>query len=127
MRDSFLGKRIRGGGYAIKGAWLLLRHEASIQVQCCIAIIVTITGFYFDITKTEWLFQLTAIGMVMAAEGLNSALEAMADFVHPDFHSKIGHIKDVAAGGVFFAALVASIIGAFIYLPYFFPETWPAS
>ncbi|MDR9457881.1 MAG: diacylglycerol kinase family protein [Salegentibacter sp.] len=120
MRDSFLGKRIRGGGYAIKGAWLLLRHEASIQVQFGIAIIVTISGIYFEITKTEWLFQFTAIGMVMAAEGLNSAIEALADFVHPDLHSKIGHIKDVAAGGVFFAALIAVIIGGFIYLPYIF-------
>ncbi|WP_372919709.1 diacylglycerol kinase [Salegentibacter sp.] len=120
MRDSFLGKRLRGGGYAIKGAWLLLRHEASIQVQFAIAILITITGIYFDITKTEWLFQFTAIGMVMAAEGLNSATEALADFVHPDFHSKIGHIKDVAAGGVFFAALIAIIIGGFIYIPYIF-------
>ncbi|MGY5850608.1 diacylglycerol kinase [Salegentibacter sp. F14] len=120
MRDSFLGKRIRGGGYAIKGAWLLIRHEASIQVQLAIAVIVTITGIYFDITKTEWLFQFTAIGVVMAAEGLNSAIEALADFVHPDFHSKIGHIKDVAAGGVFFVALIAAIIGAFIYFPYIF-------
>ncbi len=57
MRDSFLGKRIRGGGYAIKGAWLLLRHEASIQVQFAIAILVSLSGIYFDITKTEWLFQ----------------------------------------------------------------------
>ena len=120
MRDSFLGKRIRGGGYAIKGAWMLLRNEASIQVQFGIAIILTITGIYFEITKTEWLFQFTAIGMVMAAEGLNSAIEALADFVHPDLHSKIGHIKDVAAGGVFFAALIAVIIGGFIYIPYIF-------
>ncbi len=119
MRDSFLGKRIRGGGYAIKGAWLLLRHEASIQVQFAIAILVSLSGIYFDITKTEWLFQFGAIGLVMAAEGLNSAIEALADFVHPDFHSKIGHIKDVAAGGVFFAALFAAIIGLIIYIPYF--------
>ncbi|MGY5847759.1 diacylglycerol kinase [Salegentibacter sp. HM20] len=120
MRDSFLGKRIRGGGYAIKGAWILLRTEASIQVQFAIAIIVSLAGLYFDITRTEWLFQFTAIGLVMAAEGLNSAIEALADFVHPDFHSKIGHIKDVAAGGVFFAALFASIIGIVIYYPYLF-------
>lgn len=119
MRDSFLGKRIRGGGYAIKGAWLLLCREASIQVQFIIAILVSIAGIYFEITKTEWLFQFGAIGLVMAAEGLNSAIEALADFVHPDFHSKIGHIKDVAAGGVFFAALFAAVIGFIIYIPYF--------
>jgi len=120
MRDSFLGKRIRGGGYAIKGAWLLLRHEQSIQVQFVLAIIMCIAGYFFEITKTEWMFQFLAIGLIMTAEGLNSGLEAMADFVHPDFHSKIGHIKDIAAGSVFIAAITAVIIGAFIYFPYIF-------
>ena len=118
MKNSFLGKRIRGGGYAIKGAWLLLRHEPSIQVQFVISILVCIAGWYFEITNTEWIFQFLAIGLVMSTEGLNTAMEAMADFVHPDFHNKIGHIKDVAAGAVFIAALIAVIVACFIYIPY---------
>ena len=116
----FITGRIRGGGYAIKGAWLLIRNEASIQVQLCIAIGVTIAGFYFDITATEWICQLLSIGLVMAAEGLNTATEKIADFMHPDFHNKIGEIKDVAAGAVFFAALIAFIVGVIIYFPYIF-------
>ncbi|MCB7480754.1 diacylglycerol kinase [Christiangramia sediminis] len=120
MKNSFLGKRIRGGGYAIKGAWLLLKHEPSIQVQFVISILVCIAGWFFGISRTEWIFQFLAIGLVMSTEGLNTAIEAMADFVHPDFHNKIGHIKDVAAGAVFISALIAVIIAGFIYLPYIF-------
>lgn len=116
----FITGRIRGGGYAIKGAWLLLKHEHSIQAQFIIAILVTIAGFYFDITATEWMIQLLAIAMVMGAEGLNTAVENIADFVHPDFHVKIGVIKDVAAGAVFFVALIAVIVGIIIYFPYIF-------
>jgi diacylglycerol kinase (ATP) len=41
----------------------------------------------------------------------------MADFIHPAFHEKIGFIKDIAAGAVFFAAITALIIGAIIYIP----------
>jgi diacylglycerol kinase len=116
----FITGRIKGGGYAIKGAWLLLRHEPSIQVQFVLAILVTIAGFYFDITATEWMMQFLAIGLVMGIEGLNTAVENIADFVHPDFHVKIGRIKDVAAGAVFFAAVIAVIIGVIIYFPYIF-------
>ena len=116
----FITGRIRGGGYAIKGAWLLLKHEPSIQVQFVLAVIVTLMGFYFEITSTEWIMQLLAIGLVMCSEGLNTAVENIADFVHPDFHTKIGLIKDVAAGSVFFAALIAVIIGLIIYVPYIF-------
>ena len=114
----FITGRIKGGGYAIKGAWLLLRHEPSIQVQFGIGIFMTIAGFYFEITSTEWMLQVLAIGLVMGTEGLNTAVENIADFVHADFHVKIGHIKDVAAGAVFFASVAAVVIGLIIYLPY---------
>lgn len=119
MMNSYLGKRLKGCGYALKGAWMLLRNEASIQVQAVIAVMVTIAGFYFEISPTEWVFQILAIGLVMSIEGLNTAAEEIANFVHPDFHSKIGYIKDVAAGAVFFAAIAAIVIAGIIYIPKF--------
>ncbi|AXT60110.1 diacylglycerol kinase family protein [Aquimarina sp. AD10] len=117
--SKFVLGRLRGCGYAFKGALLLLKTEASIQVQAGIAIIMTILGFYFDITSTEWILQIFAIGLVMSIEGVNTTAEAIADFIHPDFHDKIGFIKDVAAGAVFIAAITAMIIGFIIYIPYF--------
>jgi diacylglycerol kinase len=117
MWDSFLGKRLLGFKYAFKGAWMLLKNEPSIQVQSVIAALATIAGFYFHLTATEWILQFLAIGLVLSIEGLNTAIEEFANFVHPDFHQKIGYIKDVAAGAVFFAAVVAIIIGCIIYIP----------
>lgn len=119
MWDSFLGKRLKGCGYAAKGAWMLLKNEHSIQVQAFIALVMTVAGFYFEISSTEWMLQIFAIALVMSIEGLNTAAEEIADFVHPDFHNKIGLIKDVAAGAVFFAAIGAVIIGCIIYIPKF--------
>lgn len=117
---TFIVKRLKGFCYAYKGAFLLITKEPSIQVQLVIAIIITVFGFYFDITKTEWMLQTMAIGLVLALEGANTAIEEIADFIHPDFHHKIGLIKDIAAGAVFFAALTAIGIGLFIYIPYIF-------
>lgn len=119
MWNSFLGKRLKGCGYAFKGALLLLRNEASIQVQATIGIIMVFAGFYFEISATEWMLQIFAIGLVISIEGVNTAAEEIADFVHPDFHSKIGLIKDIAAGAVFFAAVTAIIVGCIIYIPKF--------
>ncbi len=118
-KKSFLVKRLLGFKYATKGAWMLLKNEASIQVQAAIAILMTIAGFYYDISASEWIFQTLAIGLVMSIEGLNTAAEEIANFVHPDFHNKIGYIKDVAAGAVFFAAIAAVIVGCLIYIPKF--------
>jgi len=60
-----------------------------------------------------------AIGLVLSIEGLNTAVEKIADFIHPNFHDKIGFIKDVAAGAVFFAAVAAIAVGLIIYIPKF--------
>ena len=119
MWNTFVGKRILGFKYAFRGAWMLLKNEASIQVQAAIAIIMTGAGFYFQISTIEWIAQCLAIGLVLSIEGLNTAAEEIANFVHPDYHNKIGYIKDVAAGAVFFAAITAIVVGGFIYIPKF--------
>jgi len=117
--NTLLTGRLKSVTYAYKGAIKLLTTEHSVMVQFSIGILMTIAGFYFHITTTEWLFQTLAIGLVMSIEGLNTAVEKIADFIHPNYHERIGFIKDIAAGAVFFAAITAIIIGFIIYLPKF--------
>ncbi len=119
-KESFLTNRLKSVGYAFKGALLLLKTEASIKIQFFIALVMTAAGFYFNISTTEWLIQIIAIGLVMSIEGLNTAVETMADFIHPERHHKIGFIKDVAAGAVFIASVAAVAAGFIIYLPKMF-------
>lgn len=116
----FIKGRLKGCVYSFKGGILLLKTEASIQVQFLIALITTIAGFYYHISPSEWMVQILCIGLVMTAEGLNTAIEGIADFIHPDFHSKIGRIKDIAAGAVGIAALMSVIIAGIIYIPKIF-------
>ena len=118
--ESFFTNRLKAVGYALKGAIILIKTEASIKVQFALAVIMTIAGFYFNISTTEWCIQVFAFGLIMSIEGLNTAVEEIADFIHPDFHKKIGLIKDIAAGAVFISAIAASIIGMIIYIPKIF-------
>lgn len=101
----------------MKGMFLLLRTESSIKIQFVIALVVTGAGFYFNISNTEWMIQLIAIGMVMGIEGLNTAVEKLSDFVQPEKDPKIGFIKDVSAGAVMIVSVIASIVGLLIYVP----------
>lgn len=119
-KESFFVNRLKSVGYAYKGAILLLKTEASIKIQFVIALIVTAAGFFFNISSNEWLIQLLAIGLVMSIEGINTAIEEIANFIHPEHHNKIGLIKDIAAGAVFISSVFASIIGLIIYLPKIF-------
>ena len=115
--DSFLRGRLRSLKFALKGLWLLLTTEDSIKMQFFFGLISIGIGFYFDISATEWMLQLIVWSMVLVAEASNTAVEKMADFVHPDYHKKIGFIKDIAAGAPAFAAIFALVIAAIIYTP----------
>ena len=103
----------------MKFHFIILPTEHSIMTQSAIGVLLIIAGFYFHITTTEWLFQTLSIGLVLSVEGLNTAIEKIADFIHPNYHEKIGFIKDIAAGAVFFAAMTAIAIGLIIYIPKF--------
>jgi diacylglycerol kinase (ATP) len=116
-KDSFLRGRLRSLKFALKGMWILITTEDSIKAQLFFALVATILGFYFDITAMEWGIQVIVIGLVLVAEAANTAIEEVADFIHPEFHEKIGLIKDIAAGIPSFAAFTSLIIAGIIYVP----------
>ncbi len=120
--DGFLIGRVKSFRYAFKGAFLLITTEHSVITQSLLAAILIISGFLFHITKTEWLFQVLVIGLVLSIEGLNTAIEKLCDFIHPDYHKHIGFIKDIAAGAVTFAALTAVVVVLIIYSPYIYEK-----
>lgn len=116
-KESFLVNRIKSIGFALKGAFLLIRTEASIKIQIFIAIVMTAAGFYFEISNIEWILQIFAIALVLGIEGMNTAVEKISDFVQPEFDVKIGFIKDISAGAVMLVSIASAIIGLIIYLP----------
>ena len=115
--DSFLRGRLRSLKFALRGMWLLMTTEDSIKAQLFVAVIAVVLGFYFDISNVEWMIQFLAIGLVLVAEAANTAIEEVADFIHPEYHKKIGLIKDIAAGAPTFAGVITLIIAGFIYIP----------
>jgi diacylglycerol kinase (ATP) len=118
--NTFFTGRLKSIGFALKGAFKLITTEHSVMVQSSLAVLLTIAGFYFKIDRYEWMIQILVFGLVLSIEGLNTAVEKVADFIHPDYHERIGFIKDIAAGAVFFAAMTAIAIGCMIYIPRIF-------
>ncbi len=117
--NTFLTGRLKSIGFAVKGAYKLITTEHSVMVQFSVALLLIVAGFYFQISREEWMMQILAFGLVLGIESLNTAVEKIADFIHPEFHDRIGFIKDIAAGAVMFAALAAIAVGLLIYVPKF--------
>jgi len=115
--NTFFSGRLKSIGFAVKGAIKLITTEHSVMVQSSLAVLMIFAGFYFDISREEWMMQILAFGLVLGIESLNTAVEKVADFIHPEYHEKIGFIKDIAAGAVMFAAMAAIAVGLLIYVP----------
>lgn len=116
----FLKDRWNSIFYAFKGVWILLKSENAFRAQGFFFVIFILLGIYFEISQLEWIAQFFCMGLIWSIEGLNTAVEKLCDFVHPEHQPRIGMIKDIAAGAVAFAVVFSLIIFGLIYLPYLF-------
>lgn len=98
--------------------FLLVKTEHSIITQSLLSLLLIAIGFYIDLSKLDWIIQLFCMAFILAIESLNTAVEKLCDFVHPDYHPKIGFIKDIAAGAVSFAVLISIVILSITYYSY---------
>ena len=108
---------VKSFGHAFNGLIILFKEEYNARIHLLAAIAVVIAGFIFEISTTEWIVIIFAIGFVLAMEAINSSIEGLADFVSPEKHEMIKKIKDLSAAGVLISALTALIIGLIVFLP----------
>jgi diacylglycerol kinase len=123
-RGSWLARRLRSFGYAWSGFVWLIRAQPNAQIHLLATICAVAVGIWLKITRMEWCVVLIVIGLVWSAEALNSALEILADHLAPDEHPHVGRAKDVAAGGVLVAAIVAVGVGIVVFGPRLLERFW---
>jgi len=100
----------------VREAW---QSQPNLRLQVYLALGVIGAGLWCRLSLLEWLWVSFAIGLVIFAELMNTAIEQTVDLVvglHPDPLAR--RVKDVAAGCVLVAASLAAIIGLFTFLPY---------
>jgi diacylglycerol kinase len=109
--------RMRSFGYAFRGIAVLLRTQPNARIHLAATVVAVALGFLLGIGPGEWLAVVLAIGMAWAAEGLNTALELLADRVAPEQHPLVQKAKDAAAAGVLLAAAAALAVGLIVFVP----------
>lgn len=113
----FLRTFTKSLSHALRGLATLFRSQRNARIHLVIAIAVIGAGFLFKIYPGEWLAVVLCIALVLSMEAINTALELLADALHPDHHPLVGKAKDVAAGAVLLCALASVAVGAIIFLP----------
>jgi diacylglycerol kinase len=111
-------KFIKSFLFALKGVRTSLHEQKNLKIQSLIGLITIGAGFFFKITPTEWCFVLILIGMVIALEIVNTAIEDVVNLVTTEWKPLAGKVKDMAAGAVLVVSIVAIVVGVIIFRKY---------
>ncbi|MBR1992201.1 MAG: diacylglycerol kinase family protein [Bacteroidales bacterium] len=110
-------KRIKSFSYAFAGLKVLFREEHNSWIHAVAAVLAVAMGFLFRISPMEWISVVIVIGMVFAAEIINSSIERTADFVKAERDDRKRDIKDLGAAAVLVCAIAAAVVGIIIFIP----------
>jgi len=99
-------------GFALAGLAHALRTERSVRFEAVVLVLVWVALALLRPGPGWWAATALASATVLAAELLNTAIEALADHLNPDFHPQIRIVKDCAAAAVFVSVVGALVVAA---------------
>lgn len=111
-------KFIAGFGYAFTGLWYAIRTQVNVGVHISIALLAIVLGIVLRISAVEFALVFVAITGVFIAEMFNTVIELCVDLASPEYHPLAKIAKDVAAGAVLLSAILAVVIGLFVFVPH---------
>jgi diacylglycerol kinase (ATP) len=98
----------------LKAGW---RHEASFRLEAMLAVVLVPLGLWLGDGGVEKLLLVLGPLLVLSAELLNSAIEAVVDKVSPEFNELAGRAKDMGSAAVFVLLVLVALSWALILLP----------
>lgn len=102
---------------AFNGLRFVFHTQRNAKIHLLITIQVALLGVFFHIESMEWVAITIVIGLVWAAECMNTAVEKLTDLASPEYHILARIAKDCAAAAVLMASITAVIVGLIIFIP----------
>lgn len=103
--------------HAFDGFVYTIKTQPNFRFHLLATICAVLLGIYFGISKYEWLVLAFTINTVLVAEMINTSIESVVDLVTLERRQDAKVAKDVAAGMVLVSAVLAVIVGCFLFLP----------
>lgn len=103
--------------HAFNGMFHFFLKDRNGEIHLFAALLASALGIYFEISVNEWMAILLCIGLVIALEMMNAAVEKLCDHVRAERHPAIKAVKDISAAAVLWAAIISAAIGCIIFVP----------
>jgi diacylglycerol kinase (ATP) len=100
---------------AIRGVIQAVKMERNLRIHLLSAALAIGLGVILDLSRLEFVVLFITIGIVIALELVNTAIEKTIDVVTDEYHPLARIAKDIAAGAVFVSALCATAVGWLLF------------
>ncbi len=100
---------------AFRGVKRGIRGQSSFFVHFFFAVCAVAAAAILQCTPTEWCLVILCIGIVLAAELFNSALETLFHGLDAASQQRIEGCLDIAAGAVLVTSLTAAAVGMILF------------
>lgn len=105
---------------SLTGLFYIVKHERNARRMFIAAVAIVIAGFYFQITRLEWLALILTIAIVIVSEIYNTLVEYLADLFRKKYDKRIKILKDLASAAPLFSSFISLIVAAIIFFPKIF-------
>ncbi len=95
--------------WSSKGLLAAWRFEASFRLEIYLSVVLMPLGFWLGQNALEKALLSGSLLLVLSAELMNSAIEAIVDKVSPEFNELAGRAKDFGSAAVFVLMLNAGL------------------
>ncbi len=103
--------------WSMKGLSAAFRVESSFRLEVYLLLVLGPLGLWLGGDAVERALLVGSLLLVLAAELLNSALEAVVDRVSPEFHEFAGRAKDMGSAAVFVLMVNVVLCWALVLWP----------
>lgn len=108
---------IESANHAIEGILQAARTQRHVRYHFYAAVLILLASTLLGVSRSEFIALSIVVIIVLAAELLNTAIEAAIDLFSLEFHPKAKAAKDIAAGAVLVTAIGAALVGWVILYP----------
>lgn len=102
---------------ALSGVVYTLKSQPNAWIELIATAVVIVAGWWMQIDRIEWAVIALTVGLILALESVNTAIEAAIDLVSPEYHPLAKIAKDAAAGALLFAVLGSLGVALAIFGP----------
>lgn len=119
IKKKGIKRTLRTFKYSMQGLTYAYKNEQSMLIHAIGSAVTVALGFIYGLTLTEWAIVFIALGVILASELINTAIEAAVDLVTLEINPLAKIAKDCGSAATFVLTICAVIVCLMVFVPYF--------